>query len=86
VLTGDGVTGPAIPVSAVVDDQGQSVAYVEVAGEAFERRGLRLGIRDGDFVQVLDGLAPGERVVTRGAYQVRLAAASGAVPAHGHAH
>ena len=86
VLTGEVVTGPAIPVSAVVDDQGQSVAYVEVAGEAFERRGVRLGIRDGDFVQVLDGLAPGERVVTRGAYQVRLAAASGAVPAHGHAH
>jgi hypothetical protein len=37
-------------------------------------------------VQVLDGLAPGERVVTRGAWQVRLASAAGALPAHGHVH
>ncbi len=86
VLTGGSVTGPAIPRSAVVDDAGQSVAYVERGGESFERRPLTLGIRDGEFVQVLEGLAPGERVVTRGASYIRLAAASGAVPAHGHAH
>ena len=30
--------------------------------------------------------APGERLVTRGAYYVRLAATGGAVPSHGHAH
>ncbi len=86
VLTGERVTAPAIPTSALVDDAGQSVAYVERGGESFERRPLTLGIRDGDLVQVLEGLEPGERVVTRGAYYIRLASASGAVPAHGHAH
>jgi membrane fusion protein, heavy metal efflux system len=86
VLTGEPVDGLAIPVPAVIDDGGQYVAYVQAAGEAFERRPIRLGIRDGDWVQVLDGLQAGERVVTRGAYQVRLAAAAGSLPAHGHAH
>lgn len=86
VLTGESVSSAAIPRSAVVEEGGQDVAYVEVEGEAFERRVLRLGLRDGDFVQVLEGLRPGERVVTKGAYYIRLAASSGAVPAHGHVH
>jgi membrane fusion protein, heavy metal efflux system len=86
VLTGESAAGPTVPVSAVVDDDGQPVVYVQLGGESFERRPLRLGIRDGDVVQVLDGLKAGERVVERGAYQVRLAAASASVPAHGHAH
>jgi len=86
VFTGETVTGPAVPVSAVVDDQGQEIVFVQATGEAFERRSVRVGVRDGEFVQVLDGLRTGDRVVTRGAYSVRLAAASGSVPAHGHAH
>lgn len=86
VLTGEGRRAVAIPVSTIVDEGGQSVAYVEKSGEAFERRVLTLGIRDGDSVEVREGLSPGERVVTRGAYYIRLASASGAVPAHGHAH
>jgi multidrug efflux pump subunit AcrA (membrane-fusion protein) len=62
------------------------VAYVMVEDEAFERRPLRLGLRSHGWVEVLEGVAAGERVVAKGAYEVRLASASGAVPAHGHAH
>ena len=86
ILTGETAAGPVVPLSAIVDDNGQEVAYVEAEGEAFERRPLRLGVRDGDRVEVLEGLRPGERVVTRGANLVRLAASSLAVPAEGHAH
>ena len=86
VLSGQEVTGLAIPASAVIDDGKQEVAFVLLSGEAFERRPLKLGVRDGEWVQVLDGLSPGERVVTRGAWQVRLAAAAGAIPASGHVH
>jgi RND family efflux transporter MFP subunit len=76
----------AIPASAVIEEAGRPVAFVQVSGETFEKRDLALGIRDGNWVQVLEGLAEGERVVTRGAYAVRLASVSSAIPAHGHVH
>ena len=76
----------AVPVSALVDEDGRTVAFVQVSGEAFQKRDLTLGIQDGEFVQVLAGLAAGERVVTKGAYAIRLASVSTTIPAHGHAH
>ena len=86
IWAGDRVEDTAIPVQALVDEAGQDVAYVMLGGESFERRVLQLGIREGDYVQVERGLEPGERIVTRGAYLVRLAAASPAAAGHGHAH
>lgn len=41
---------------------------------------------DGKRVEILHGLAEGDRVVTHGAYQVKLASASAAIPAHSHSH
>ena len=76
----------AIPDSAIVEEGGQPAAFVQLGGEAFEKRELTLGIRDGNFVQVLRGVSEGERVVTKGAMAIRLAAASNVIPAHGHAH
>ncbi len=75
-----------VPVSALVDEDGRAIAFVQVSGEIFEKRDLTVGIRDGEFVQVLSGLAEGERVVTKGAYAIRLASVSTTIPAHGHAH
>lgn len=75
-----------IPGSALIEEQGFYYAYVQTAGESFVKRELRLGGSDGINVQVLAGLNEGERVVTKGAYQIKLATASGAIPAHGHAH
>jgi len=86
VSTGQSAEDMAVPVSAIVEEAGQDVAYVMLGGESFGRRVLRLGIRDGDYVQVIDGLEAGERVVTRGAYLVRLAGASPPAAGHGHAH
>ena len=77
---------PVVPASAVVDDAGRPVVFVQRAGETFERRAVTLGARTGDLVQVTEGLKPGERVVTTGAYLVRLASLSTSTPAHGHVH
>ncbi len=79
-------TALAMPWTAVVDDNGQPVVFVQVEGEAFERRIIRLGVRDRDQVGVLAGVRAGERVVAKGAWSVKLAASSGSVPAHGHSH
>ena len=75
-----------IPVTAVMEEQGSFYAYVQVGGESFQKRELKLGASDGMQVQVLSGIAEGERVVTRGAYQIKLSIASGTMPAHGHEH
>ncbi len=77
---------PAVPESAVVDDGGIPVIFVQASGESFERRTVTLGNRENGYVHVLEGVKPGERVVTRGAYLIRLAALSSQIPAHGHAH
>jgi len=76
----------AVPESAIVDDGGFLVVFVQVEGEAFERRPVLLGTRDRGHVEVLSGVALGDHVVTQGAWSVKLAASSGSVPAHGHAH
>jgi RND family efflux transporter MFP subunit len=76
----------AIPNEAMVEEGGRPIAFVQVGGETFQKRDLTLGIRDGNWVQVLSGIEGGERVVTKGAYAVRLASVSSAIPAHGHAH
>ncbi len=76
----------AIPSAAIVEEDGRPIAFVQVGGETFQKRDLTLGIRDGNWVQILSGIAEGERVVTKGAYAVRLASVSSAIPAHGHVH
>jgi len=86
IETGEPTQALAIPETAMVDDAGRKVAYVQVEGESFERRVLTLGIRSGGWAEVKAGLARGEHVVTRGAYDIKLAASGGAVPEHGHAH
>lgn len=76
----------AVPRSAVLDDGGRQVVYVQSGGEMFVRRPVELGRIDGPWVEVLSGLEPGERVVAKGAYYVKLAATGGDDIGHGHAH
>ncbi|MDT8369948.1 MAG: efflux RND transporter periplasmic adaptor subunit [Longimicrobiales bacterium] len=86
VAVGGVESGVVIPNRAIVDDNGTPVAYVQLGGESFERRILTLGAGDGRRTHVVAGIRPGERVVTTGAYQVRLASMSGGEFAGGHAH
>jgi RND family efflux transporter MFP subunit len=86
VFTGEEQDALAVPVGALVNDAGTDVVYVQIGGERFERRLVRTGLRDGDFVAIEEGLLPGERVVSRGAYLVHLAAGAPAEAGHGHAH
>lgn len=86
LVHGDERRALTVPGSSLVDDGGASVVFVQVEGEAFERRVVRTGARDRGSVEVLAGVSPGEHVVSRGAWSVKLAASSGAIPAHGHSH
>jgi hypothetical protein len=90
-LTAHVYTEPAkprltIPATAVIDDGGRPVIYVQTGGESFTRRAVELGIQDGAWIEVLSGVQAGERVVSTGAYYVKLASAGGDEIGHGHAH
>ncbi|MGZ8470071.1 MAG: efflux RND transporter periplasmic adaptor subunit [Gemmatirosa sp.] len=86
VRTGLRESGVVIHASALLDEDGRPVVYVQPEGEAFEKREIAVGGRDGDRLLVRSGVKAGERVVTGAAYQVRLASLSTSVPAHGHEH
>jgi RND family efflux transporter MFP subunit len=79
-------SGFTIPETALMEDQGQYFVFVQIGGESFERREVRLGCRQGEKMEITSGLNDGDRVVTVGAAQVRLASSASSVPAHGHAH
>jgi RND family efflux transporter MFP subunit len=78
--------GVVIPTTAILEEEGRPIAYVQAEGERFERRDLTLGGVENARALVINGIQKGERVVTGAAYQVRLASLSTSVPAHGHEH
>jgi len=66
-----------VPRAAVQTMGDRAVVYVPVDGEEgrFSERPVKLGQSVGDSIQVLDGLKPGERVVTTGSFFLRAEAA-----------
>lgn len=86
LYTRGGSEMPVIPAGAIVTDGGRPIVFVQAAGEQFVRRSLELGPRDDGLVSVRAGVTPGERIVMRGAYEIRLAAAASQLPAEGHVH
>jgi multidrug efflux pump subunit AcrA (membrane-fusion protein) len=77
--------GVVIPLSALVDDSGTTVAYVQLEGESFARREVRVLGRLGDTALV-EGVKPGERLVTRGAAAVRRSSLLSSSAPEGHVH
>ena len=86
VYTGKVVETLAIPKSAIINDNGQHVVYIQVGGESFERRNVQTGLSDSGYIEVRSGVSEGEHIVSKGAYQVLLSVASPAAAGAGHAH
>ena len=76
----------SVPVSALIEEQGVYSVFVRVHEEAYKKVPVTLGADNGSEVQILSGLKAGDEVVTVGAYQIKLASASNAIPAHTHNH
>ncbi len=67
IVTGDAVTAPAVPESAVIHEGDTARVWVANADKSLALRQVRLGrVADG-MDEVLAGLAPGDTVVTGGA-------------------
>lgn len=74
-----------LPKTAITEQQSLYYVFVQLDRDCYQRREVKLGPDDGERILILSGLEPGERVVTRGAVNVKLAGASGAIP-HSHEH
>ena len=86
IYTGQHERMPAVPKNAVLMEAGRPYVFVQTGGESFARRYIEIAARERELVGVQSGVKPGERVVTRGAYDVQLASAASGLPAEGHVH
>lgn len=75
----------SVPVAAISEQQGKFFVYVQEHDDAYEKRPVTLGADAGDRVEIVNGLVPGDKVVTDGVTFVRLAETSGVIP-EGHSH
>jgi RND family efflux transporter MFP subunit len=85
LYSSDGDSSIAVPRTAVYEDGGLKVVFVQTGGESFEKRIVTTGPRYAGWVSVIQGLQPGDRIVTQGAYHVKLASTSAEI-GHGHTH
>lgn len=60
-----------VPEQAIVPEQSRQFVFVVADGDAIERRAVEVGRRHDGMVEVVDGVAEGERVVVEGTQKVR---------------
>lgn len=85
----------SVPREALQGDAANRHVYVKhmTIPNAFDRVSVHVGLSSNDRVEVLDGLVPGDEVVTRGSYSLGFAGGGGGLSlkealdaAHGHEH
>ena len=86
LITQDRSNVITLPLTALTEEQGIHFVYVQIDAEGYRKQEVTLGESDGERVEILTGVKQGDRVVTKGAVQVRLASAANAIPAHNHNH
>jgi len=77
IITGEPSEAAAVPEEAVVREADQAHVWVVQDDNALTLRPIRTGRTRGGMVEVLQGLKPGERVVTRGSLFMDRAAQPG---------
>lgn len=85
ILLPETLQGLVIPVSALVDDGGTPVVYVQIDDVHFVRHPVTVQVRQGDRILVT-GLSLGERLVTRGGAAIRRSTLMTSGGDHGHIH
>lgn len=63
----------AVPSRAVLGELGNLFVFVQTDDRTFERRNVVTGMKAGDQVEIVEGVLPGEKVVTQGNYQLQFA-------------
>jgi membrane fusion protein, heavy metal efflux system len=66
ILTGAAAQSPAVPAAAVIYEGDAAHVWVVKGDGLLELRAIRTGRSNDGLIEVLDGLQPGERIVTKG--------------------
>jgi cobalt-zinc-cadmium efflux system membrane fusion protein len=61
----------AVPESAVLSDEGKSFVFVEILEDFYARKPVVTGRKYGGYVEILEGLADGEQVVSTGSFLLK---------------
>ena len=78
----------SVPLDAVIEDGGSRFVFVAY-GATYTKHEIVVGAKDDRYIEVRDGVIPGERVVVQGTHQLMrvMAAPSAVIDAHaGHTH
>jgi len=68
IETGEPIKAPAVPLDGVVrEGDGTMTVWVTPDGHHFTQRKVQLGLQNGGYDQVVNGISVGERVVIKGA-------------------
>ena len=77
----------SVPEEAVSEQQGNYFVYVEHSPGHYMKMPVTIGSSDGSRREIMSGLQPGDKVVSKGMTYVKLAETSGVVPeGHSHSH
>lgn len=86
VALGEAAPAVLIPARAVLGEIADRFVFVR-NGDTFDRRAVVLGQKSGELVEIIDGVLPGDLVVTQGHYQLQFAGVTAAAADdHDHDH
>jgi cobalt-zinc-cadmium efflux system membrane fusion protein len=71
IPTPRGRTATMVPSAAVQQIDDQAVVFIVRSDKEFERRNVTVGVRDGEWVEIVTGLKPKETVVTTGSFDLK---------------
>jgi cobalt-zinc-cadmium efflux system membrane fusion protein len=70
-----------VPREALQRAGGVDLVFVRLARDAFETRRVVVGLREGDHVEIREGIEPGEQVATRGSFLLKTETLKGSIGA-----
>jgi membrane fusion protein, heavy metal efflux system len=70
-----------VPSPAVQRAKGVAIVFVRLAPDQYEARRVKLGLTQGELVEVVEGVKPGEVVATRGSFLLKTETLKGAIGA-----
>lgn len=73
-----------VPKSSLIEEYGLFYVYVQIGGESYEKRAVKIAATNGRDYLIESGLEIGEVIVSKGAMAIKIANAMGTPPAHVH--